>query len=62
MNRRHTNNGNEKRARKWFKEHGFMPDPNETYHLHHIDPNLFYDDYERYNQWNIEDLVCVTAK
>ena len=51
------------RRRAWMH---FWPEGNGRakpgYHLHHIDPSWKSDDPERYNAWNIEDLVVMKAE
>lgn len=46
---------NKQKAREYF---GIENDYNMV--LHHKDPTLKQNDPERYNQWNIEDLVVMT--
>lgn len=53
------NNRNNRKARLWFKRNGFMPDPNLTYDLHHIDETLRTTNIERYIEWRIEDLEVI---
>lgn len=49
----YSRNKNYQKAKEYFNLQ-----PNEV--LHHIDPSWKTDDLERYEQWNIEDLVKMT--
>ena len=53
----------EAHRRAWMH---FWPEGNGRakpgYHLHHIDPSLKSNDPDRYNAWNIEDLVVMKTE
>ena len=54
MSKIKVNNKNKDAARKRF---GIYGNPNLV--LHHVNPNLMYEDPERYNEWRDEDLVVM---
>lgn len=51
---------NHENAWKYFYPEG-KGKAKEGYHLHHINPDWRYNDIQRYNEWNVEDLVMVTV-
>lgn len=49
-------------AEEYFIAQGLMPkreDRTERWYLHHIDPNLKYNNPDQYYEWRIEDLMPV---
>lgn len=56
---------NHGKAERYFIDLGIMPekeDRTERWCLHHIDWTLKENDPERYEQWNIEDLLPMTVR
>lgn len=53
---------NKKNAIKYFESIGALPKnrAKNEYVLHHKDPNLLYQNLQRYIEWNIEDLTVIT--
>lgn len=53
---------NNAKAKKYFEELGLLPKDRgiHDYVLHHVDPDLKYNNVERYIEWNPEDLVVMT--
>ena len=56
---------NREKAERYFIDLGIMPekeDRKERWCLHHIDWTIKETDPERYEQWNIKDLLPMTAR
>ena len=51
---------NHNKAWKWFEQNGYANHSKMV--LHYKDVNMKKDNPERYNQWNVEDLIPMTLK